>query len=192
MSQPTTGATCDLRGISTPPVRYAEETRSDRQARVRARFARDIDALSALGFRELCFYREEFGVFSCVIALPMALLMLIKREILGMDRRLHVAASFVLMYHNSPTTVVVPMGLGIKLYTSFTDRTLLISANFPSCAASHETLVIREAATMTVGEAWERHKQRIAELENDGKVVSRSAGFNQYVEWSHQEEAALV
>ena len=191
MSQPATETTCDLRSISTPPIRYAEESDPERQARVRTRFAKDIEALMKLGFRELCFYREEFGLFSSWIGLPMFLLMLIKREVLGLDRHLRASASFILLTHKSPTTVVVPLGLGIKLYSGFRDRTLLISANFSSCAASHETRVVKHASAMSVDEAWTRHQQRVRALEIEGKAVDESARFDQYVEWSHQEEAAI-
>jgi hypothetical protein len=42
-----------------PAITYVEETEPDVQARVRARFDRDINTLATLGFRELCFYREQ-------------------------------------------------------------------------------------------------------------------------------------
>ena len=192
MHQPATGSSCDLRSMSLPPIRYVEESDPQRQARVRTRFGQDIEALTRLGFRELCFYREEFGLFSSWIGLPMFLLMLFKREVVGLDMSLHVGASFILMCHNSPATIVLPMGLGIKFYSGFSDRTVLISANFPSCAASHEAGVVKHASSMSADEAWTRHQQRVQELEHKGKALGGSTRLDQYVEWSHLEEIAIA
>jgi hypothetical protein len=175
-----------------PVISYLEQPSLAVQTRVRARFARDIEALASLGFRELCYCSEQFGLFSSIITLPMSLLMLLKREVMTLDRGLRTSASFILMYHRDPAAVVVPLALGIKLYTAFTDRTLLISANFPSCAGSRPgSGVLKYSSKATIGEAWTAHQQRVRELEAQGKRIHPSVGFNEYVELSRLEETAL-
>jgi hypothetical protein len=181
------------RAIATPPVDYIEESNPDLHARVRSRFARDIEALAGLGFRELAFYSEQFKLFSSFVGLPMSLMMLMKREVMRLESGLRVRASFVLMSHSRPATVALPLGLGIKLYTRFTDQTLLISTNFQSCAVSaFENNVIKYSSKQSIADVWTQHQQRIRKLEAAGKTIRSSVGFDYYVEASHQEEAALT
>jgi hypothetical protein len=88
--------------------------------------------------------------------------------------------------------VALPLGLGIKLYTRFTDRTLLVSTNFQSCAGSQPgSNVIKHSSTCTIDDVWAQHKQRIRDLEAAGKAIRSSVGFHDYVEASQQEEAAI-
>ena len=183
---------CASGSIAAPPVSYIEESNPDVQRRVRARFKRDIATLAALGFRELAFYREQFGLFSTMLSVPMSVAMFLKREVMGLEKGLQVNACFVLMYHNQPATVSVPLALGVKMYTGFTDRTVLISSNFPSCAVSNEALgVLRNSSKAAIADAWAAHQQQVRALEADGKQTHRSVGFDYYVEVSRQEEKAF-
>jgi hypothetical protein len=178
--------------IVMPAISYLEEHQLETQAKVRSRYAGVVDTLSRHGFRELCFYREQFGLFSTILGLPMSVLMLFKREVLKLNKGLQVSAAFVLMYHRSPATVVVPLGLGVKFYTAFHDRTLLISTNFPSCVGpDSSSSIVKYGSKMTVDEAWTRHQQRVRELESQGKTVSELLSFSQYVEMSRQEEGTF-
>jgi hypothetical protein len=176
-----------------PAIVCNEELDPGVQAKVRARFSRDIEDLGALGFRELCFYREQFGLFSGLLSLPTFLLMWANREVMSLHPALQAGASFILMYHNNPATVAVPLRLGVKLYTGLTDRTLVISTSFASCALPRDGgSVIKNSAKRTLLETWGQHQQRIRETQAEGKQVSRSDGLQQYLEFSHQEDAALV
>jgi hypothetical protein len=84
------------------------------------------------------------------------------------------------------------LGLGIKLYSSFSDGTVLVTVNFPSCniAAGSGSSVIKEDSTMDQAGAWTRHQHRVRELESGGKILLRSVNFDQYVEMSRREETA--
>jgi len=176
-----------------PAITYVEEFEPDVQARVRARFDRDMKALATLGFRELCFYREQFGLFSGILNLPTFLLMLSVREVMSLHKGLQAGASFILMYHQHPTTLALPFRMGVKLYTGFADRTLLISTNFGSCALPRPgSGVVKNSSRRTLTDAWDFHRQRIGDLVTEGKQVHRSVGFNDYVELSRQEEVALA
>lgn len=175
-----------------PAITYLQESDPQVQAKVRNRFRRDIEALAVLGFREVCCYREQFGLLAGVINLPMFLLMLACREVMQINRGLQASASFVLMTHPDPPTVVVPLRMGVKLYTSFADRTLVITANFPSCALPRPgTNVVKSAEKLALADAWSLHQQRIRALEAEGKRVVEPVGFDQYVEVSRQEETAI-
>ena len=158
-------------------------------SRIRARYSRDIDALTRLGFRQLCHYIEQLKPFSAVFQLPMLLLMLGHREVLIIQSPLRISLGFILMYHTDPPTIALPMGLGTKLYTDFTDRSMLITYTFPSPAVSQPSPLIRRIAT-TKGpdEAWRLHQTQVRDLEGPGKMVHPQTSFNSYVDMSRREE----
>jgi hypothetical protein len=118
--------------------------------------------------------------------------MFLKREVMRLEKSLQVNASFILMSHNDPPTVCVPLALGVKMYTGFTDRTLLISANFQSGAPSNEAVgVLRNSSKVAVADAWRTHQQQVLALEAQGKQAHRRIAFDYYVEISRQEEMAF-
>ena len=161
-------------------------------SRIRARYSRDIDALTKLGFRQLCYYMEQLGPFSAVFQLPMLLLMLGYREVLSIQSPLRISMGFMLMYHTDPPTIALPMGLGTKLYTDFVDRSMLISYTFQSPAVSQPSPFIRRIATSKgLDEAWRLHQTQIHNLEGMGRMVHPQVSFNSYVDMSRREEGTF-
>lgn len=159
------------------------------QSRIRARYVHDIESLTALGFRHLCYYSEQLKPYSAVLQLPMLLLMFAHKEVITIQSPLRISAGFILLYHTDPPTIALPMGLGIKLYTDFSDRSIQISYTFPSPAVSRPSLLIhRIAATKGLDEAWRLHQSQIHDLEGNGKVVLPQTSFNSYVDMSRREE----
>jgi hypothetical protein len=158
-------------------------------SRIRARYARDIESLTRLEFHQLCYYIEQLKPFSAIFQLPMLLLMLAHREVLIIQSPLRISAGFILLYHTNPPTIALPMGLGIKLYTDFSDRSILISCTFPSPAVPRPSPLIRRIATTKgLDEAWRVHQSQIRDLEGNGKVVLSQISFNSYVDMSRREE----
>ncbi len=158
------------------------------QSRVRRRYSRECATLAAHGFEELCFYSERLGAFSALLYLPMTLLMLFKGEVLGGHGRFDAGGSYLLMRHRRPWTIALPLGLGVKLYTAFTDGTLLVSASFDSYLVPAGNSIIKHASKLPLDEAWALHQQRVEEMEDQGKQVLQALDFNRYVEMSRHEE----
>jgi hypothetical protein len=160
------------------------------QSRVRHRYAGECRDLSALGFEELCFYSEQLGPYTGLFYFPMTLLMLYKGEVLGGHGRFDVGGSYMLMYHRHPSTIALPLGLGIKLYTGFTDGTLLVSTSFASCLQPSDDTVVKYSSKQPADETWRQHQERIAEMEARGKQVRPAFDYERFVEMSRQEEGA--
>jgi hypothetical protein len=81
------------------------------------------------------------------------------------------------------------MGLGVKIYTAFTDNTLLISSTFQSRALPAPTSPIgKPPPSATVELAWSDHTARVREMERTGKIVRSSTAFEDYVAMSRREE----
>jgi hypothetical protein len=171
-------------------IAYVQQHDPSLQSRVRRRYSRECGALAAHGFEELCFYSEELGAYSALLYLPMTLLMLFKREVLGGHGRFDAGGSYVLMRHRHPGTIAQPLGLGVKLYTRFADGTLLVSASFASCLQPAGDRVVKHASKVPLDEAWTLHQRRVADIEGQGKQVLPALDFEGFVAMSRQEDGA--
>jgi hypothetical protein len=96
----------------------------------------------------------------------------------------------MLMYHRRPSTIALPFGLGIKLYTGFTDGTLLLSASFASCLQPSGGTVVKHASKLAPDELWRQHQERVAAAEAQDKQVRPAFDFERFVEMSRQEDGA--
>lgn len=168
---------------------YILATDPDFHSRIRAGYARDIESLTKLGFRHLCFYIEQLKPFSVIFRLPMLLLMLAHREVITIESPLRISPSFVLLYHTDPPTIALPMGMGIKLYTGFTEGSILITCTFSNAGVHSPNPYIRRIeTTKQLDEAWRLHQSNVREVERNGKFVLPLVLFNSYVDMSRREE----
>jgi hypothetical protein len=179
-------------------TKYTEITDSRLQSRVRTRYTKDITALEMLGFRSLAYKLEAKGPFSALLYLPVLPLMLRAKEVLVFPYPLRLAVANALLVHSEPPTIADCMGLGVKLYTNFSDGTLLIS----STLLSHDALqgppvrnptsrIIRTPPLASLKEAWQSHQSRITQLQAIGKTISTTKSFADYVDMSKREEVDL-
>ena len=169
-------------------IAYVQQHDRNLQSRVRRRYSRECATLAAHGFEELCFCSERLGAYSAFLYLPMTLLMLFKGEVLGGHGRFDAGGSYLLMRHRRPWTIALPLGLGVKLYTGFTDGTLLVSASFASSLVPAGDSIIKHASKLPLDEAWTLHQRRVEEMERQGKQVVQSLDFRRYVQMSRYEE----
>jgi hypothetical protein len=172
-----------------PATDYLLTTDPELLARIRSRYAKEIHALSALGFRTLGFTIEQLGPGSVILKFPMFILMLVNREVVAVRSPLRLAAGNLLLLHPDPPALALPMGMGTKIYTDFTDRTILISCTFSSYAVPRPGSSIAKIITSKgIDEAWRLHQQRVLELQSEGKAVVAHTSFDDYVDMSRREE----
>ena len=175
-----------------PSTQYILATDPDIHSRIHARYAREVESLTKLGFRHLCYYMEQLQPLSAVFQLPMLLLMFLHREVLTIQSPLRIASGFVLLYHTDPPTIALPMGMGIKLYSGFTEGSILVTCTFSNAGVSNPSPYIRRIETTKgLEEAWRLHQSNVREVEGNGKIVLPQVSFNTYVDMSHREEAAF-
>ena len=171
---------------------YILVTDSHIQSRIRARYTHDIESLTKLGFRQLCFYTEQLKPFSAIFQFPIMFLMLLHREVLTIQSPLRISPGFILLYHTDPSTIALPMGMGIKLYTGFTEQSILIKCTFDNAAVPNPNPYIRRnATTKGLDEAWHLHQYQVRDLESNGKVTLQHLSFNSYVDMSRREEGTF-
>lgn len=174
-----------------PLATYIRDVPEATQRRVRARYADDLRRLSALGFEESIFYSEVLKAKPFHFA--MLALMLLRREVLFRHEGLRMGASYLLMQHHSPFTVALPMGMGVKLYTPFTDGSLLIATTFPSEAIPADGRgVEKHVGDIPLETAWNDHRTRVTEAIERGRTTRSVTIFDEFVALSEQEEAVLA
>jgi hypothetical protein len=170
-------------------IAYSEVTEPDFQARIRARYGADIQSLSALGFDPLCYYREQLGALSALFQIPALLQMLLKKEVIVVEGPLRLGVACALLAHTTPATIAVPMARGIKLYSDFTEGSLLVSCTFISHRASHPGSRIMQITSQAgIEDLWRLHQERIRQLQSEGKILQTRVSFEHYVQMSQNED----
>lgn len=158
-------------------------------AKIRSRYATEIDQLQNLGFSELGFYGEQLSAFSAVFLFPMVLLMRRKGEMISIQWPFRLTAWYILMAQAETGTYALPMGLGVKFYTRFRDGSGLISANFPSQAVpKKETGITKYSGARGVAEAWTLHRRALEEMTAGGREIERRTNLERFAEISRKED----
>jgi len=174
-----------------PLVAYASDVPPAVQRRVRRRYAADFRQLASLGFADFIYYSEIMKARPMSVA--MLVLMVLRREVVFRHEGLRFGASYLLMQHDGPFAVALPMGMGVKFYTAFTDGSLLIASSFPSEAIPYDGRSVQKYTDNTSLEAaWHAHCVRVEDAVSAGKTTRRVTTFDEFVELSLQEEAALA
>lgn len=168
---------------------YSQISDPDLQAKARARYEAAIAGLSRQGFRHLAFSLEALGPYSAIFQFPLLLLALFNREIIRVLPPFRIALANVLMAHDDPPSIALCMGLGVKIYSGFTDQTLLISSTFQSDARPKVTSpIVRFFPSKEIDLAWASHRESVKALAAKGKVPWPDPSFQRYRLYSLVEE----
>ena len=172
-----------------PPVTYDLVQDSHTAERVRRRFAAPIGRLTKIGFGEFCIYRETGPAYSALTAFPVALLMLLRREVLILMPPWRLSGAFPLLIRTSPPTYAYPFGLGVKFHTRFEDGTALVTATFDSQLVPAAPGPLRkQARRLSVEAGWDWHREGVDGLVREGHTIDRNLGFAGFVEVSRLED----
>jgi hypothetical protein len=159
------------------------------QERVRTRYSSDIYSLKNLGFRMLGYCLESLGPFSAIWQSPILLLAWPKKEIIVFRSPLRLGVATPILTHTDPPSLALCMGLGVKIYASFSDGTLLISSNFQSLAVPRvESRIVKPLAFSTIDGAWLAHTNQVAKIQTGGATIRPIHTFDDYVAISKVEE----
>ncbi len=170
-------------------IDHAPITDPELQARVRQRYESEMASLQGLGFRVLGFALEREGPFSAILQLPALFLMLVNHEFLTLPAPLRIGVATPLLIRSDPSTVALCMGKGLKLYTRFSDGTILISSTFYSFAVPKPTSkIIKPPPSPTIEAAWRSHQEQVGQLGSGARQVQPITTYAGFVELSRLEE----
>lgn len=161
--------------------------------RVYRRYRISCDLLAELGFAHRFVYSETQIPYSLVLLLPVWLLMLLKREVLRVQRPLRISSSYPLLLSHDHSTFALICGLGIKFYTLFDDDTGLITSTIPSRTLANERWRLYKYIVSHDAEwAWASHQERSKQLVLSGKTAQCDGRFQTYVTLSQREDQAIT
>jgi Zn-dependent protease len=167
---------------------YTEIVDPKLQSRLLARYDREISSLQALGFRNLAFPLETLGPYSAILQLPVLLSMLTQRNVLVFSRPLRWAVADVLLVHAEPSSIALCFAKGVKIYTRFSDQSVLISATFKSqLIPGPHSPITKNVVSPTAQEAWHSHKEQVLAMENQGRTIANSSAMSDYIELANCE-----
>jgi hypothetical protein len=172
---------------------YQQVVRPEAHDEIRHRYRSDIDRLEWLGFEELCFYSEVLFPFSAILAFPLVLFMLVKREIVKLGFPLRAVIHYPLLVSREYNTYVEIFSMGVKFYTNFADGTALVSANFKASGSSNEERKFHKyASKREIETAWAFHQDKIRHCISSGRQIRDNVCFEDYVEISTRDDAATL
>jgi Zn-dependent protease len=171
---------------------YIETSDPSVRSRVSARHRSKITSLQALGFQQFACRLEVLPPYSAISKFPMIPLMWSK-EVLVFPKPARLAVANLLMSHSSPSCIAEVLGFGIKFYSLFSDGMLLISASYRyPFNPIPNSQIIKTRECHSVEEAWAAHKQKLQELEAEGRTIRYLTCFADYVQIEAKRQAGMV
>ncbi|RJP53731.1 MAG: hypothetical protein C4583_04160 [Anaerolineaceae bacterium] len=172
-------------------IEYRQEYEPELTAKVRARFADEMNRLRAFGFSDFGCYSELLPNYSLFTHFIIFLLAKANREIIRVESPLRLVMSQPLLVQREQSTYALVFGMGVKFYTLFTDGTGLISANFPSrLIQDMQRKLYKYAQPCSLDECWRAHQSEILSFQQRGLQLDVGHSFEKYVAISRREELA--
>jgi hypothetical protein len=177
-------------------IKYQQTTDKEIHDQVRKKHQAAIHELKSLGFEEYSFFGETvqaLGFNPLGFTGFLGTLVALFNEVAKVEGNLDVTIFNVAMAHRDSATYAGPFGLGVKFYTSFTDGTCIISANFDTPAIQDEKeKLYKFAKAETITSAWLSHQTRVEKLYAEGKQKIEHLSFADYLRLSQREDAYLL
>ncbi|HKA00191.1 MAG TPA: hypothetical protein VKE70_26955 [Candidatus Solibacter sp.] len=162
------------------------------ESQLRRRHQFRIDELSNLGFSYLCCYSESFPAGRLLFGIPLVIVffMFAGREYIRLrDRRIHIYCR--LMLSRDCSTYADLTGRGVKFYTTFSDRTCIITSQY-SGADYNSPRVTKRYIDANINETWTAHRAVIDAREASGTRAVRQTSFADFERISDLERAAGI
>jgi hypothetical protein len=178
------------------PIQYQQTTDTEIQDRVRQKRWTAIEELEKLHFKEYSFFGETvqaLGFSNMGLAGFLGTLVALPFEVIKVDKNLDVTAFNAVLASREDATYAAPFGLWVKFYTSFTDGTCVISANFDTPIINDEKEKLYKSATrQTITSAWLNHKTWVDRLCQEGKQRVEHLSFAGFLQLTQREDEYLL
>ena len=174
---------------------YHQTTDKDIQDPVRSKYRGSIGQLKMLNFEEFCFFTESVKALGLSNGLlgPLGVLGALPNEVMRVERDLSVNLFFLLLVSREYDTYVSSFALGTKFYTSFTDGTCVITANFdsPKINDNGEKLY-KFAQPCSISSAWKYHQAWVNRLASSGKQRNYHLSFDEFARLARKEDNYML
>lgn len=178
------------------PIKYHQTMDKEILDRVRNRHQLALQALKGLNFDEYGFFGETvqaMGFSPLGVSGFLGTLFAIFNEVSKVEWNLNVTVFNVVMASRDDAAYAAPFGLGVKFYTSFTDGTCVISANFESPPIRDDQQKLHKfAASQTVDAAWLSHKKQVDVFCMGGKQKIDHLSFAGFLQLTQREDDYML
>jgi len=178
------------------PITYQQTTDKGIIDQVRNKHWLDINELKLLKFEEFCFFGETvkaLGFSPLGLKGFLGILIALFKEVTRVESNLNVHVYNVVLASREYATYAAPFGLGVKLYTSFTDGTCIISATFETPAINDkQEKIYKFAAPRSVEATWKHHQAWVDKLIMEGKQKADDLSFANFLQMSQKEDNYML
>jgi hypothetical protein len=178
------------------PIKYHQTMDKEIIDRVRKRHQPAMRALKALNFDEYGFFGETVQAFGfSPLGLPGVLgtFVAIFNEVSKVDWNLDVTVFNAAMASRDEAAYAAPFGLGVKFYTTFSDGTCVISANFESQPIRDEQQKLYKfIAAPTIEAAWSSHRKQVDAFCRQGKQKLEHLSFAGFLQLTQREDEYML
>ena len=174
---------------------YQPTTDKEIQDRVRAKYRGSIGQIKMLNFEEFCFFNESVKALGLSNGLlgPLGVLGALPNEVMRVGKDLSVSLFFLLLVSREYDTYVSSFALGTKFYTSFTDGTCVITANFDSPKINDDgEKLYKFAQPCSIAAAWKYHQAWVNELTASGKQRNYHLSFDEFARLARKEDSYML
>jgi hypothetical protein len=174
---------------------YQQTTDKDIQDRVRSKYRGSIGQLKMLNFEEFCFFSESVKALGLSNGLfgPLGVNGALPNEVMRVERDLSVNLFFLVLVSREYDTYVSPFALGTKFYTSFTDGTCVITANFDSPKINDDgEKLYKFAQPCSISAAWKSHQSWVNKLTASGKQRNYHLAFDDFARLARREDSYML
>jgi hypothetical protein len=178
------------------PINYQQTMDKEIIDRVRKRRQSAIQALKGLKFDEYAFFGETvqaFGFSPLGLTGVLGMFVALFNEVAKVEWNLDVTIFNVVMASRDDSAYAAPFGLGVKFYTSFSDGTCVISANFESQPIhDQQHKLYKFAASQSIGSAWLGHTRQVDAFCAEGKQKIEHLSFAGFLQLTQREDDYMV
>ena len=153
---------------------------------LRKRFTSEIVTIEKEGFKFSSVHQEITYPFSVLISFPVYIAMLMGGEIIQIQSPLRIASFHIMFASQTHATYTYIYGLGCKFYTNFTDGTWLVSNTHLKIKDKTVIILESDAGVSSTDKIWERHQEKISELEAKGKHLNHHISFDTWLKLEQQ------
>lgn len=178
------------------PIKYQQTMDKETIDRVRKRHQQAMQALKSLNFDEYGFFGETiqaFGFSPLGLSGVFGTFFAIFNEVAKVDWNLDVTIFNVAMASRDDSAYAAPFGLGVKFYTSFSDGTCVISANFESAPIRDEQQKLYKfVAAQAIESAWVNHRKQVDAFCMQGKQKIEHLSFAGFLQLTQREDEYMI
>lgn len=174
-------------------IEHTQILSTDLNQRIQERYKLEIDSLHRLGFSDGFHDAEGVSLLQALNPFLAIVLFLMWRtkEVMAFWPRLQISNChpILLAPGHDPFAFAYMSALGTSLYTSFEDKTLLVTKNYGDDDRTPPGVVVKHCKGASVVSIWESHQNSVSQFREEGKKVVCDTSYRAFVEMSYRETA---